>query len=212
MVHAVKFSFLALINTMLAVSMPVLAADDAPGDDRSAQDNRAADMIDPAALISLVQQDWNSDGRLDKALLLRTSPSTRNVALRIYLSDDSAAGYRLAGRHDAIAWAGSGRAGRPDLSASTNGVTLRSGNDNAQDNPWHEVYSIEHRDDRFVVSRYTVTWHDKSDRRAGFRCDLNLLSGSGIRNTSSLESVPVAPALNDWQRSTLPENCRVSPD
>jgi hypothetical protein len=206
---------------MLLAAMPVKAADDKMSRDGNVSDGGSSApaaspsqrniLIDPALLLSLVQQDWNRDGRLDKALLLRDSSDARQVALRIYLSDGSDTGYRLAGRHDAIGWAGQGEAGRPDLSASESGVTLRSGDSGSTKTPWHEVLSIDRRDDRFVVSRYTVNWHDKSDRRAGFRCDINLVTGSGIRNMASLESVPAPATLEKWQRDALPPDCRVQP-
>lgn len=211
--HRARRSSLVLVLFAALFVLPLsqtLAADDDKASGRESSQNGSA-LIDPALLLSLVQQDWNSDGRPDKALLLRGAGNSRQVALRIYLSDDSNSGYRLAGRHDAIGWVGQGEAGRPDLSASQSGVTLRSGDSGSEKTPWHEVLSIDRRDDQFVVSRYTVNWHDKSDRRAGFRCDINLLSGNGVRNMTSLESVPSPATLEEWQRDALPAGCQVQP-
>lgn len=199
----------ALFMMSLALTGPVSAADTASSDPGHAGDSG---LIDPAHLLSLVQQDWNNDGVPDKALLVQHATSDPRVGLRIYLSDKSTHGFSLAARHDAIGWAGPGAGGRPMLSASRSGVTLRSGNGPGNRTPWHEVLSIDHQDQRFVVSRYTITWHDKGNLSAGFRCDINLRTGTGVRNTRSLDNVPSSAGLNQWQRDLLPDGCRINPD
>ncbi|NAZ36845.1 hypothetical protein [Rubellimicrobium sp. CFH 75288] len=85
-----------------------------------------------------------------------------------------------------IVWWGPMPGQEPWLDLSPAGsVRIGSGNDAVGRHRWQMVLTVAHRRGEAQVAGLTYTWRDTLDPAAGGRCDLNLLTGRGERETEA---------------------------
>jgi hypothetical protein len=59
---------------------------------------------------------------------------------------------------------------------------------------------VIHRDEQFLIAGISNSERDPLDPKAGGNCDINLLSGKGLRNGKPIP-------LSDWSDEKLPQEC-----
>jgi hypothetical protein len=112
-----------------------------------------------------------------------------------------------------IAWRG-GIGQQPELSLAENGsVRLTSGNDSIGRGRWHLTLTIAYRRGAYRVAGYTYDWYDTLELADNGICDLNLLSGKGIRQIDGGRQHPIRTSLSalpvtEWTDSIpVPPEC-----
>jgi hypothetical protein len=159
---------------------------------------------------AVLNEDWNSDGEFDKAVLLITEDDPSSVDLQLYLSGED--GLALATEATAIGWRGLFWGTQPALETTLNrSFQLITENESFGRNRWHQVLTIAYRDDTFLVAGYTYNARDTLDLDYSFSCDLNLLTGEGIKNGEPISVEPRRTPLADWSSiyavNAIPEAC-----
>lgn len=169
----------------------------------------ANESISPDKVISVVTTDWNSDGSVDRAVLVE---GEEDADLYIYLSAP------VEGNWDArklvlfkkdAAWQGGMWGTSPSLSLNEKGSLLvKSENDAIGRNRWSQTLTVALKNGVFVVAGYTYSDRDTLDPNAGGSCDVNILTGQGIRNKKRFKSAPRVIALADWNDESAPKECQ----
>ncbi|MEM6430272.1 MAG: hypothetical protein AAF708_13605 [Deinococcota bacterium] len=160
---------------------------------------------------AVLNDDWNSDGEFDKAVLLVTEDDPSSVDLQMYLSGED--GLTLVSEAVAIGWRGLFWGAQPTLETTVNNsIQLVTENESFGRNRWNQVLTISYRDETFIVAGYTYSARDTLDLDYSFSCDLNLLTGEGIKNGEPFSVEPQRTALENWPSSydadTTPAACR----
>jgi hypothetical protein len=174
-------------------------------------DTRAADLtVRPERVLAVVTSDWNDDGLFDRALLLISDKDSDEVDLLIYLSASGTAGdMRLAVHKRNVAWRGSMWGTQPSLEINDRkSLILTSGNDAVGRNRWMKKLTLVYRDKTFVVAGYTYSERDTLDLGKESSCDVNLLTGGGVRNRKPFKTAAKAVAVSEWSEAAVPRECK----
>ncbi|MDR2882046.1 MAG: hypothetical protein LBV29_09155 [Azoarcus sp.] len=132
------------------------------------------------------------------------------VDLAIYLSSDDPAMKRPSLYRPSFGWGDQYR--RPDASITPKGaLVLQFGNDMGRDR-WSKKYTILSRQGQLLVAGYTYNERDALQRGKGYRCDINLLTGSGVREGKSVQFPAGGVALNIWTEGRGEALCNGAPD
>lgn len=127
------------------------------------------------------------------------------VDLYIHLVDE---GMQLAAHARGIAWRGGMAGQEPELEIAENGsLRLISQNESIGRDRWRQTLIIAYRDGRFVVAGFTHSSRDTLDPDAGSECDVNLLTGRGVRDGRQFRTDLRARWVEDWTMDTLPGQC-----
>lgn len=163
--------------------------------------------VDPVAVVAAVTADWNDDGIPDRAVLVADESEPDLLDLHVALSRD---GEPLAAREvaDSIAWQGMMAGQEASLVLAPNGsLRLVSQNTSIGRDRWERTLTIAHRDGRLVVAGFTHVSYDTLDPDAATSCDVNLLTGRGVRDELPI-TLPAGPvAIEEWTLDTTPAPC-----
>lgn len=174
--------------------------------------SQAADLtIRPDRVISVVTSDWNGDGSFDRALLLVSEKEADEVDLLIYLSaSDKPYDMRLAVTKANIAWRGAMWGTQPSLEVNDRkSLIITSANDAIGRGRWTRKLTLVYLGKSFVVAGYTYNSHDTLDLTSS-TCDVNLLTGNGIKNKKPFKTTYKAVAVAEWSAAAIPPECRQS--
>ena len=156
-------------------------------------------------ILSVVAADWNADKRIDSAILLK---SADQADLYLYLSN--AAGdmeLKLAKKN--LVWSGALAGTLPQLKlAKDGGLLIQSENDAIGRDRWHQRLSIDYRDNDFLVTGYTYDAQDTLNPKFSLSCDVNLLTGKGVKNNKAFKIDGQKIKLSDWTDEKAPKECR----
>lgn len=175
-----------------------------------AQDlNIQAPIPAPERVISSVSFDFNEDGAPDRALLVEAD----NAAdLYIYQSVDDPvthnAALKLVFYKKEIAYSGGVFGQLPSLEINERGsLKIKSENVSIGRNRWTQILTVGYRANQFTVLGVTYTAYDTLDPNAFSDCDLNLLSGKGVRKGKPFALQLKAVPLAEWSDDKLPRAC-----
>lgn len=159
---------------------------------------------EPGDVIATTESDIDGDGKADTFRLIDADGS---ATLEIGMGS----GQAIVAKQ--IAWVG-GIGQRPEFAVTKQGsVKVISMNEAIGRNRWHLTLTLAHR--RGAVRVAGFTWHeyDTLDLDAWMECDLNLLSGRGLRKDAKgqrqvkagIEALPVT----EWnhEKIGLPKAC-----
>jgi hypothetical protein len=164
--------------------------------------------IRPERVLSVVTADWNGDGAFDRALLLTSETEPDQADLLVYLSESSQA-MRLAVSKKNIAWRGTMWGTQPALAITGRGsLVITSGNQAIGRNRWTQKLTVAYRDNAFIVAGYTYTERDTLAPGSHSSCDINFLTGRGVKNKKPFSIPARAIALTDWSEAFIPQECR----
>lgn len=162
-------------------------------------------QVDPVDIIDVLSEDWNGDGTVDRAVLVK---GDIDADLYLYLSrPDGTIGLSEIGR--SIAWHGAMAGTLASLENGTSGSSfyLHSQNDSIGRNRWSNKLTIAIRNDLGLVAGYTHNSRDTLNLDDNFMCDLNLLNGRGLRNGIAFKSPGQRVSISDWSTERLPREC-----
>jgi hypothetical protein len=166
------------------------------------------DTVRPERVLSVVTADWNNDGAFDRALLIASETEPDEVDLLVYLSESTEI-MRLAVSKKNIAWRGRMWGTQPALELTDRGsLVITSANEAIGRNRWSRKLTVVYRDKAFLVAGYTYTERDTLAPGAQSSCDINFLSGSGVKNKKPFKTTTKPVALMEWSEASIPQECR----
>jgi hypothetical protein len=164
----------------------------------------------PPSVLAEVRADLNGDGIIDRAVLLRESDED-DVDLAVYLSADGHAATEPSLYRKAFGWAGDMAGTTPELSVNRAGsLVVVFQNDAIGRDRWRQQITIAFRRGELVVAGYDYSARDTLRPKFSRGCDLNFLSGEGVRDGKPVQLGAPAPRLADWtdKDKSVPETCR----
>ncbi len=155
--------------------------------------------VKPSDVVSVVTLDMNSDGSMDRAVLVN-NPDESSVDLLIYLGEDGAHQMKLALNKSEIAWTGAMWGQLPSLESNNkDSLLIKSENSAIGRDRWSQKLTIAYRNNEFVVAGYTYNSYDTLNPDAGKSCDVNLLTGKGKKDNKAITVAKKSPLVKDWQ-------------
>jgi hypothetical protein len=160
-------------------------------------------------VLAVVTLDLTDDGAFSRALLVQGTDDS--ASLMIYLSSDASrdAPMKLALDKKDFAFAGAIWGQMPSLSVGAKGsLVVTSGNSGVGRNHWEQKVTIVRRNNDFIVAGVTLDSFDTLDPKASHHCDVNMLSGTAIRDDRTTKGPPRPLRVADWSDEALPRECR----
>lgn len=159
---------------------------------------RAEDSIVDAAM-----GDIDGDGRQDLAILtLPTGKSRNDVGIAVYLRDPTLPTLKRTILLPARFWGTSSAGQQPQIAILENrSITVHTENMAFGREHWERTYTLVWRNARMLVAGFTYTFNDTIDHDQAGSCDLNLLTGRGIRNGEQITTGRQRIDLADWDDS-----------
>lgn len=171
--------------------------------------SQAAEALrSPNDVLSAVTLDMNDDGRFDRAVLLEDGDA---ATLAVYLSvrgGEDRSERRLAILKRGAAWIGAMWGQQPSLAVGARGSLLvHSANDSIGRDRWSQTLAVAYRNGDFVVAGLAFRRRDALDPATAGVCDLNYLTGQGVRNGKPVLVATRSPLLADWSDEERPKEC-----
>ena len=108
-----------------------------------------------------------------------------------------------------LVWSGAMAGTLPQLKvAKDGGLLIYSQNDSIGRNRWHQKLSVDYRDKEFVVTGYVYDERDTLDPKFSLNCDVNLLTGKGIKNKTEFKIEAQKIKLSDLSDEKIPKQCK----
>lgn len=165
-------------------------------------------LIDPAKVVGFIAGDWNDDGGKDHAILVGPNNEDDDVGLYVFLEDNRNSP-ELALFKSNLAWSGAMWGNTPSLAINKAGsLQVISQNQAIGRNRWSKTLTIAYRNNDFVVAGYTFEAYDTLDPDYSLSCDVNLLTGKGVKNKKPFKTTAKAIKLADWSDQSNPEQCQ----
>ena len=165
-------------------------------------------FIDPAKVVGFIAGDWNKDGGKDQAILVGPNNADNDVGLYIFLEDNKDTP-KLAIFKPNLAWSGTMWGNTPSLALNAAGsLQVISQNQAIGRNRWSQKLTIAYRENNFVVAGYTYDSYDTLDPNVGLSCDVNLLTGKGVKNKKAFKIAAQAIKLANWNEESAPKQCQ----
>ena len=191
-----QFHQLTLIASLLI--LPVASFASTPTDQ----------YIDPAKVVGFITGDWNKDGAKDQAILVGPNNGDDDVGLYIFLEDNRNTP-QLAIFKPNFVWSGAMWGNTPSLALNKAGsLQVLSQNQAIGRNRWAQKLTIAYRNKHFVVAGYTFDAYDTLDLNYSLSCDVNLLTGQGVKNKKPFKTNAQSIKLADWSEKLIPAQCR----
>lgn len=161
-------------------------------------------------VLSAVTLDFSSSGRQDRAVLALNAAAAADLYLYLLKDDprgDSA--LALAETKKNVAFSGGMWGQLPSLETNGKGsLLIKSANDSIGRDRWSQTLTIVYRNKQFLIGGIAYEARDTLDPKAGGSCDLNLLTGKGVRNGKPVDGKSAPIRLADWSDDKLPKECR----
>ncbi len=160
---------------------------------------------EPGAVLATAESDIDGDGKPDSFQLIEADGS---ATLKITMGS----GETIVA--DQIAWVG-GIGQKPELAVTPQGsVQVNSMNESIGRDRWHLTLTLAYRRGAVRVAGYTWNEYDTLDNDIWMDCDLNLLTGRGLRKDAkgkrkvrtTLSALPVTEW--NYEKIELPKACR----
>ncbi len=163
-----------------------------------------------ANVLSAVTLDFAGDGRQDRAVLVQNADASAD--LYIYLAKDEAGSesvLTLAELKKSLVFSGAMWGQLPSLDVNGKGsLLIKSENEGVGRDRWSQVLTVVYRNKEFLIGGVAYSARDTLDPKSGGACDLNLLSGKGLRNGKPVEGKTAPIKLTDWSDEKLPKECK----
>ncbi len=156
-------------------------------------------------ILSVVAADLNGDKLVDSAVLLKSGDQ---ADFYLYLAN-AAGDMELKLSKKTLVWSGAMAGTLPQLKiAKDGGLLIYAQNDAIGRNRWHQRLSVDYRDKEFIVSGYVYDERDTLDPKFSLTCDVNLLTGKGIKNKAEFKIEAQKIKLSDWADAKVPKQCK----
>ena len=202
-IHKTRLNHCLTLVTILASSLAYAAPDDAPAA-AAVEKTSLAETLENVILSSVVA-DFNGDKLMDSAVLIKSGD---RVDFYLFLGDASG-NMKLKLLKKDLVWSGSLAGTLPQLAAEKDGgLLVYSQNDAIGRNRWHQRLSVDYRDNDFVVIGYVYDERDTLDPKFSLTCDVNLLTGSALKNKIPFKLDAQKIKLSDWADAKIPKQCK----
>lgn len=161
-------------------------------------------------VLSAVTSYFSGEGGYDLAILVDNLDDGADLYIYLDLDRnklDAATKPALVKKN--AAWTGSMAGTRPSLAVNDKGsLLIKSSNKSIGRSRWSQTLTVVYRNKTFIVAGLTHDERDTLDLKAGGSCDLNFLTGKGLRNGKRVEIKPETITLADWSDEKLPKECK----
>lgn len=163
-------------------------------------------------VLSAVTINLTNDGQFNRALLVQDDED--NAGLMIFMPQpeanaSSSHALTLAFQKPKLVFAGSAWGQQPTLSVGSQGsLVVSSENIGIGRSRWEQKLTIVYRSKEFLVAGVTYDTRDTIDLKDVHHCDVNLLSGTAVRDGKSVRGTPRTLRVADWSDDTMPKECR----
>lgn len=190
----------ALSGIVMVAAMPAIAAIPAPSGPPA--------TVAPQKIIAAVTGSFANDGTMNRAVLI-ADPDNDSADLVIYAADDSQA-FKPAGFAHDIAYVGAMFGTMPELRITKSGaLSVYSENTGVGRDKWEQTLTLAYRNGQYVVAGFTLNAWDGLDPNGGVSCDINYLSGKGVKNTKTkLAVISGGIPLGQWSDDKIPKACQ----
>ncbi len=155
---------------------------------------QATDIILDAAM-----GDVNGDGAPDLAVLTLPHEKSQDVGLALYLRAPQQPGLRHLVTVPQVFWGSTSAGQRPAIRIQANGsLQVFSENMSGGRSHWEKTHTLALRDGQLLIAGFTYAFYDMLEHTQFGRCDLNLLTGKGVRNGKPFAVPPSRVNLADW--------------
>ena len=159
-------------------------------------------------IISSVKTDWDGDGLRDTALLVPSKTEDDRATLLVYFAKTSGKP-QLEFEFNNLVWKGAMYGTQPALSVNDQGsLVIESGNDAIGRGRWNQKITAIYENNLFMVAGFTYTYRDTLDLSAGGTCDVNFLTGRGVRSDKDFRVSKQLQSLLDWTEESAPKECQ----
>jgi hypothetical protein len=160
-------------------------------------------------VLSAVTLSLQESGSTDRAVLVDNQDA--GADLYVYFAVDDAkpdAPIKPALVKKNAAWSGIMWGTRPSLQVSDKGsLLIKSANYGIGRSRWDQTLTVVYRNKELVVAGLTYLSFDTLDPKVGGSCDLNFLTGKGLRDSKPVETKFPVTKLADWSDEKLPREC-----
>lgn len=168
-----------------------------------------APRINPKNVISVITNDWNNDGLTDSAILVAPDNRDNDIGLYLHLRNPDTQQLTFAQFKPNLVWSGYSIGQIPRLESKPGGsIAIHSMNESIGRNRWTQTLTIAYRNNNFIVAGYTYNAYDTLDPTNAIECDLNLLTGKGIKNGKQIAFTHPTTTLANWTEQTTPTICQ----
>lgn len=161
-------------------------------------------------VLSAVTLDFTGNGEQDRAVLAQNKDD--GADLYIYLRKDASGSepvLALAELKKGVVFSGGMWGQLPSLDVNGKGsLLIKSGNESVGRARWTQTLTVVYRNKEFLIGGIAYTTRDTLDPKGGGACDLNLLSGKGLRNGKPIKGTLAPIKLADWSDDKLPAECQ----
>lgn len=160
-------------------------------------------------VLSAVTLDFTGKGEQDRAVLVQNKDEGADLYLYLLkYGPASESALAAAEIKKGVAFSGSMWGQLPSLDVNGKGsLLIKSGNQSIGRDRWTQTLTVLYRNMEFLIGGIAYTARDTLDPKGGGSCDLNLLTGKGLRNGKPVD-VTVGPVrLADWSDEKLPSEC-----
>ncbi len=164
--------------------------------------------VAPEKIISAASGSFANDGTMNRAILINDADNDA-ADLVIYAGDIGGSFKVVAFAHD-IAYAGAMFGTQPELRVTKDGgLSVYSENTGVGRSKWEQTLTLAYRNGQYVVSGFTQSSWDGLDPNAGGSCDINFLTGKGVKNTKTkLTLTPGGIPVGQWSDDKIPKACQ----
>ena len=157
--------------------------------------------------LSVVTGSWTADGNINTVALARGTTNSDTADLYVYSRQDAAKPILTV---QDIVSVGMMAGNLPSLSVAKNGALLIwSGNDAIGRDHWEQTLTVVYRNGQFLLAGFTFSSYDTINPKLGGNCDLNLLTGHGVRNGKRVKFDLKPKPLQDWNEDSLAQRLQV---
>ncbi|MGF1447083.1 MAG: hypothetical protein ACFBRM_12915 [Pikeienuella sp.] len=161
-------------------------------------------MVEAGRVLAVVEGNWRNAGPERAVLVLGREAAD----LYIYGAAPGFGGSSLLAEARGIAWTGGMFGTRPSLDLAASGsLQVISQNTAIGRHRWRRVLTIAHRDGAYRIAGFTYEAYDTLDPAGEVACDVNLLTGRGVRNGIGFRTRASALPVADWSEMAEPAAC-----
>lgn len=163
----------------------------------------AAPALANGVIIDAAMGDIDGDGSKD--LVTLTLPEERegpDVGIAVYLRNSGLPALDKAIELPARFWGSRNAGQQPEVTILQNrSITVHTENTGFGRGHWERTYTLAWRKGTLIVAGFTYAFYDTIDHDQFGQCDINLLTGRGVRDDKAIATGARRVLLADWEDS-----------
>lgn len=171
---------------------------------------QATDQDTLEQVLSAVSNDFNQDGSYDRAILVEDGDKA-NLYIFTSKFNEFTKSYEmhLALVKKDVVFDGQMAGQVPYLEIGNRGALLiKSQNESMGRERWNQTLTVIPQNNEFMIVGITYKAYDTLTPNSAGSCDLNLMTGKGVRNGKNIIIATKPIRLADWSDNLLPPQCQ----